>query len=132
MLELEYDNAPLGDVDRMGEERRARVKETMGDLLRHRRVEVPRRVADEVNFIAPAEASPYDMQRFESRKHGRIAEVVKKVASLAVVDDPGLQTTYAGLAAAINAHLDEYYEGFDVGVNEMEKAVTSVVASKRE
>lgn len=66
------------------------------------------------------------------RENSTVVQVVFKVASLAIRDDPELQVAYTSLAEAINAELEEECKGFTVGVNEMEKLVTSVVAAKRE
>lgn len=72
LLEQEVDDATLGDHEKMEADRRARVKETMGDLLRLRSEEVPRAVVGEINLNASAEVSPFEMQRLERGKQGRL------------------------------------------------------------
>lgn len=89
----EVDHALVAAHGNMDADRRSRVSQTMGALMRPHGEAVPRSIVDEIAFDEDATVKPAEQKRIE------------RGGSLAVMDDPALQRAYDGLAKAINAEL---------------------------
>lgn len=98
--------------------------------MRPREEAVPWAIVDDIACDRNATFKSAEQSRAERGRKGEVGTAVLLAASLAVMDDPGLLRAYDGLAAAIKAELDQNCEDFRVGVNEMERLVTSVIAPR--
>lgn len=72
MLQLEFDNSSLGDIDRLDGERRSRVRKTMADLTRPRDDAISHVVADEIMLDRYVMAKHVEERRIERRKEGKV------------------------------------------------------------
>lgn len=97
VLEDEHDNAPVPEVRDMPETRRARAKEIMGDLTRPSAGEPPRLVAEEATDDQKATVVAAEVNLLPNGRETSVGKAVLKLASLAAVDDPGLQAAYDAL-----------------------------------